>query len=710
MNKIARMTKPLWVFVAALGCMVGFADPVDNTWTGASGSGWTAANFSIAPESGQRFIFPSDAVTKSVVVPVGGVDAGGVAVAGDYVFSGGMLTLLGNLSVGSGAVSFGNGIAAGADLSIDVASGSSLTFGGAFSSAEPFAITRTGTGSFELGTDNSGFIGSWSLAGGFHRFADPAAFGADCGESVSLVSGTLKYTGLSAATVTRPITISAPSDAGYVVIDTDSSLTLSKGISSSHGSFVKIGTGALEIDFSEGTWNLGSGITSGTAAISSVNENGQSPNSASGSAALQVLQGMVRLKGEGVDKTTVNQTQRTFVGTSYGSNGTLATLEIEGMTYNQGGSSRQLTIGAGGVANQTRNSALRVKNAVVTGNTLEVGGTWRTINPLLSITNGTVAMTYEIDIGKKFENQNSSFCNPSVRIGAGGVLQHYRSDGGSSTGILFGKNFDVEVADGGMVEARSNGHSANYGIKFEEGNATGRMKFYNGGRLRTYKFTAANTPSDTAHVNLVFDGGILEMTASGTTSLGTSAEQMFTVGDNGVVLDLGVGIVHGFSTPFVGSGSLIKTGKGTLRLLSSDVNGHDVLETAGGLVVNEGVVDFCGNAFTVSSLSGAGTITNGVFSGTISAVTGATEVDVPTLGAGLTATSDVSVSVSLGAVPLQSAGSVVVPVVKVDGADVDLSMWRCSFDAKGYQCRLSMTDGGLVVVRVAKQGFTLILR
>ena len=140
-----------------------------------------------------------------------------MTVAGDYSFGGGTLDLLGGISVSSGTATFGNDFSFLGDLAFDVAANSSLVLNGGLSGMF-LNVTRTGLGSFVLGAANPDFLGAWSLAGGYHRFTDGAAFGPSGVQSVALVSGTLQYTGVAPGTVSRQVVVDGASDRSRVVV------------------------------------------------------------------------------------------------------------------------------------------------------------------------------------------------------------------------------------------------------------------------------------------------------------------------------------------------------------------------------------------------------------------------------------------------------------------------------------------------------------
>ncbi len=675
----------------------------DNTWTGAEGSAWETENFTTAPTSSHRYVFPSDAATKNVTVPGEGATARGLSVAGDYSFQGGTLALMGGVTVTAGSATFGNPLDLKGDLTFDVADNTTLTLNGPLA-AQAIGVTRTGNGAFVLGAANTDFFGGWSLAGGYHRFSDGAAFGTDGDAPVTFVSGTLQYTGATPGTLSRPVVVAGASDRSRVVIDAGVGLTLSNGLYSTHGGIVKTGSGTLEIVCPEGTVALGTGnANNGDGAVSSVPANGTSPSDSASNvtAGMDILDGMVRVTGSGKDKTTVNQTQKTWIGTGYSGQSAPVALEIEKVTYNQGGASRALVVGGGVASGKDNVPTLRVKDAVVSGNTLQLGNGSATSYPTVVVTNSTVEMIYEVTIGQ--ENDN---VHPVVRIGTGGIVRQNRLNG-SATGIVLNRNVDVEVSDGGVLESRKGDNNSNCGVKFNAG-AFGRMRFTDGGRLRTYMFTAGNTPpSSEKHMSLEFDGGVLEMTRDGNTSLGTLEHQVFTVGEDGMEVAIGSGISHGFATPFTGAGTVVKTGVGSMKLLPSAVSGRDVIETEGGLEVREGAVDLGGETIAVSGIWGGGAVTNGTLTGVILARPDAD--GLLTLGENLTAGSGVTVSVTADD-PGGLARGQVVPVAAVDGATVNVSAWKCRVASADLRGECSLVDGVAYVTLKPRSGVTLIIR
>lgn len=689
--------------VTTVTLTISAVEVADNIWTGAEGSDWTADNFTSAPAATHRYVFPSDAASKNVTIPAQGATARGVAVAGDYSFGGGTLELLGGIAVSSGTATFGNALELSGDQAFDVAAGTTLALNGPLA-ASTIRVTRTGNGTFVLGTANPDYRGAWSLAGGFHRFADAAAFGTAIDKDIEFVSGTLQYTGANPGTVARQIAVNGAADQSRVVVDAGVGLTLAKGINSTHGGLVKTGGGALTLEYPTGTWQLGTGnVNSGdNSLVSTLSADGTSPANANSSvtAGLQILDGTLLVKGAGVENTTVNQLQKIWIGTGYAGQSSPVSLEIEDVTYNQGGATRALVVGGNVASGKDNKPSLLVKNAALSGNTLQIGNGSAVSYPSVAVTNATVAMIYEVTIGQTSDN-----VHPTLRIGAGGTVRQNRPSG-SATGIVLNRNVDVEVAVGGVLETIKGDNGSNCGVRFNSG-AYGQMRFADGGTLRTYMFTADNTPTPEKHVEMAFDGGVLVMTRSGDTSLGTSPYQVFKVEDGGMEVVLGAGIAHGFATPFMGEGTVVKTGSGTLTLRPCDVAGHDVIETDGGLEVREGAVNLGGEAIAVSGIWGAGAVTNGTLSGTIVAKNGAT--DVLTLGEGLTARGGLTVSVTADD-PETLARNQVIPVARVDGADVDVSRWRCRVANDDLRGACSLSGGVVYVTLKGRSGMTIIFK
>jgi hypothetical protein len=679
----------------------------DNVWTGADGSDWSAANFTSAPTATQRYVFPSDAVSKSVSVPAQGAVARGMTVAGDYSFDGGTLDLLGGISVASGTVAFDNDFSFLGDLTFDIASGSSLALNGELSGMM-LNVTRTGLGAFILGAANPGFLGGWSLAGGFHSLADGDALGAPGGLPATLVSGTLQHTGSTPGMIARQVVVGAATDRSRVVVDSGAGLTLAKGLHSTTGGVVKVGGGALSIEYPAGTWNLGTGRDSDNngdnSLVNALPANGASPADASATsgAGLQILDGALRVEGAGVERTVVNQRQKTWIGTGYSGQSGVPALEIRNVTYNQGGASRSLVVGGRVASGKDNRSSLLVENAVVKGNTLQFGDGTSVLYPSAGVTNATVEMIYEITIGQTSDN-----VYPTLRIGAGGVVRQKRPSG-SATGVVLNRNVDVEVVDGGVLETVKGNVAANCGVKFNTG-AFGRMRFADGGTLRTYMFTVANTPTQEKHMDMVFDGGKLEMTLGGTTSLGTSEHQAFTVEKGGMEVSIAGGMTHGFSALFAGEGAVAKTGSGVMTILPCDVAGRNVIEAEGGLEVREGAVNLGGAAICVSGIWGAGVVTNGTLSGTIVAKPGTAAADVLTLGNGLTARRGVTVFVTADD-PSSLEKRQRIPVARLSGADADVSAWRLRVANKKLSGVLSVVDSVVYATLTAPKGFTIDLK
>lgn len=628
---------------------VAAVSPTDVVWNGAAGTAWgEAGNWaSTVPTAATRALFPADAATKSVAV-ADNASVAGLSFAGDYALTGGSLAFIGGLTGSAGSTTIATPLTTAGAVSFDIASGAAVALNSTLSAVYA-DFTKNGSGRLVLAGGNDNLAGSWKLAGGVLDAAHPDALGHDndVGPTVTLASGTLRYSGATPATIGHVLKIATGSDQGRAVVAADGDVTFAKDANSTGGGLVKTGAGTMTVVFGDGAYNLGTGnLNAGDPEVMSLPADGSSSPAAAGqSAGLDVLDGKLVLKGRGAARTTINQTQSTWIGTAWTGIVTQAALAIDGITFNQGGASRPLTIGSS-IGNGKPNApSLTVDNSIMACNTIALGKGSTEMYPLLAVTNSTITLIYELTLGT-----DNVAVHPILRLGTGATVKVDRGSG-SSTGVVLKKNVDGLVSDGAVLAARPSGNIANSGVQFANG-ATGQMKFTSDGTLSTYKFQTKNfLASDTEHVDLVFDGGKLQMTASGTTVFAKPAYQGFTTEGAGLELEVGTGVTHAFTCPFRGAGKVVKTGAGrlvfapglelTANVGETNVSGLVTGNHTGGTVVQEGVfqigagvlrdgaavdveagavLDLGGNpsaAVTVGALSGAGTVTNGVLAGAL---------------------------------------------------------------------------------------------
>ena len=524
----------------------------------------------------------------------------------------------------------------GGELVIDVPRGSVVTFEEPVSSAYT-AVRKIGAGQVAFAKANPGFYGTWTQAGG--TFDVRSAAFSDNADGIAITTDTLKFSGESAVTVAPQLKVQGASPQKRVVVGAESDVTFAGGWNSTNGGLVKHGPGTLEIVEPSGTFALGtSSVAASDGAVSQLPADGASPadasvkqNNVTAGAALQILDGKVVVKGAGQTKTTVNNTQSIFVSTGYSGQRAEAGLEICDCTYNADGTTRSFNVGHSAGVADCSHPTLTVKNAKLVSHRMLLAGnagTSKDIYPTATFENATVQFESGFQLGAA-----SDKCHPSLKLVNTQVTQ-YRA--GYAIGHSFCRDVQVEILSNSLLNATYTSNAGNNwkGIQFEQ-NAWGTIRVASGSKLQTSWFNILNTNATTEkHVDLVFDGGVLEMTSDGVaaheaTTFAKPECQGFTSEGDGMEVQLGDGVVHTFATPFRGAGDVTKTGAGTMAL-AAVADGNGVFRQTGATVVAEGVLDLGGTAQTFAALGGAGTVRNGTVKGALLATVGASADAVPT--------------------------------------------------------------------------------
>lgn len=593
-------------------------------------------------------------------------------------------------------------------LVIDVPAGSTVTFNNAlFSSGTK--VVKKGAGKVIFKAASPEFHGSWESQKGVFELGGDGVLGTAL-SGLTILSDTLRNAAEMVLEIPNLVTVNAESDQARVVIDAPKDLTLAGGLNSLKGGIVKTGAGVLAIEYGAGTFALGSGdFNTADGNLTSVPADGSSPApAASGrSAALQILDGGLSVKGLGRDKTTVNQKQVTFLGTGSAQQSVEQVMTLDSVKYMQGGASRPLYIGYNTQLRKPAAPVLNVTNSYLWVNTLTVGSTqdgasYADLYPTLAVTNSEIELQWSLNIGSANDK-----VHPTVRIGAGSVVRQYRN-GGSSEGIEFHRDVDVEIADGGVLATKCVGNTGYKGMLLKSG-AWGKVCAKNGGVFSTDVFTCeSSSATEAKHLDFVFDGGVLELT-KGTVPLEPIAlakpeYQGFVTEGAGMTIRVGEETVHTLATPVRGGGSVTKTGVGTLTLAAIEDNGC-VFRQTGATLVSEGVLDLGGTTQTFAALGGAGgTVQNGTVKGALLATVGATVDDVPVIGANVTFSS-VRMEVE-GDAP---AAGMKIPVARITGTAVPAGLSQRSADRQ-FGVAYTVEDGVLYATLGPKFGLMLIVR
>lgn len=594
-------------------------------------------------------------------------------------------------------------------LVINVPAGSTVTFNNALFSSGTKVI-KTGAGKVVFKAASPEFHGSWESQQGVFELGGDGVLGTALSE-LTILSDTLRNAAGTALEIPNPVTVHAESDQARVVIDAPKDLTLAGGLNSLKGGIVKTGAGTLAVEYGEGTFALGSGdVNAADGNLTSVPADGSSPApAASGrSAALQILDGGLSVKGLGRDKTTVNQKQVTFLGTGSAQQSVEQVMTLDSVKYMQGGASRPLYIGCNTQLGKPAAPVLNVTNSYLWANTLTVGSTgggasYADLYPTLAVTNSEVELQWSLNIGTANDK-----VHPTVRIGAGSLVHQYRN-GGSSEGIEFHRDVDVEIADGGVLAAKCVNNTGGYKGMLLKSGAWGTVRVKNDGIFSADVFTCESSSATAEkHLDFVFDGGVLELT-KGTQELTPIAlpkpeYQGFVSQGAGMEIRVGAEIVHTLATPVSGEGSVTKTGAGTLTLAAIEDNGC-VFRQTGATLVSEGVLDLGGTTQTFAALGGAGgTVQNGTVKGALLATVGATVDDVPVIGANVTFS-----SVKVAVVGEDPEVGMKIPVARVTGAAVPAGLNPRSADRQ-FGITYTVEDGVLYAALGPKFGLMLIVR
>ena len=498
----------------------------------------------------------------------------------------------------------------GAELVIDVAAGGVVTFEQPVASVCT-AVRKTGAGRVVFCAANPAFRGTWRQAGGVFdvRHAD---FGAAAAGAV-LAADTFAYTGEGPGTFAAKATVDGGSAQKRVVVDTASDLTFAGGFDSLGGGLVKTGAGALTLVEPVGTFALNTtSVAAADLALASVPADGAAPPDAShkdnnsvAAAGLQILSGAVRVKGAGRDATTVKSEQSVFVGTPYAP-ATEAGLEIEDCTYVADGTARATVLATGTTSADFAAPYLTLRAATYVSHRLKLGVGSPTVDvyPTVTMVDATVTFESGFDIGCA-----SDKVHPRLLLDNTQVTQRRN---GYAEGHRFYRDFAVTLTNGALLNATYTAGAANSwrGLCFENG-AWGTLRVTTGSKVQTSRIESLNTgATNEKHVEVVFDGGILEMTddASGAeakTAFAAPEVQGFTSTGAGMEVLLAEGVTHTFATPFRGDGAVTKTGAGTM-VLADVADGKPVFRGTGDVVLREGVLDLGGRAETGVSLVGAG--------------------------------------------------------------------------------------------------------
>ena len=671
------------------------------TWTGTAGTSWhEAGNWDPA------------------AVPTGGDD---VTVAASATLAVADLAAVRSLAVGAGA-----SVAVTGEGPIQVGAGVDVPEGASLDWAVPLlgvggTFEKRGAGQLTVGGDQGATMQSdWRLVGGRTVFTSGAALGADTTSAAALTlsNNTFRYTG-EAAAVRRPVTLLGELPCMFDIVGDLTFRDFRMAFAQGDAGLVKTGAGTLTLQVPSGTTTLsvwkasprkGNEDVKGLFAPSEAGE----VTNWDGAGQFSVLDGCVEIVGAGKAASTVKQEHQGSIGGSGWSSATAPELRLRDVTFVQGGGGGFHLLMDQQTATGSKGARLVLDNADMTCNGLDIGfnkvnGNAETVRPELTITNGTLDITWQLRVPV------DGGMAPVVRVGAGGRIR--RKSTTAAGGVWFSHTLDARFEDGGTLEV-----TLPQCVYFG-GSARGEVVFARGGGLTTSRFLALNGQTEAA---LVFDGGFAAFTQDDGISAGTPAATCLRADAGGGELRVGAGVSHALALPLAGTGTFTKTGAGTL-VLTNDlaitatydkdwVQIFSFAETgvttpklvnAGGLVVAEGTVRcVAGTVPERTRVAGTGTL-SGVFTSlTLAVEPGATEA---LTFADLTAqTVFVDFGVAADAAPLPVGMRTAVAHLD-DAARFGAVAWKGGSVGAGRLVKFTC-EGQTVVATVTSGGTMLILR
>ncbi len=671
------------------------------TWTGTAGTSWhEAGNWDPA------------------AVPTGGDD---VTVAASATLAVADLAAVRSLAVGAGA-----SVAVTGEGPIQVGAGVDVPEGASLDWAVPLlgvggTFEKRGAGQLTVGGDQGATMQSdWRLVGGRTVFTSGAALGADTTSAAALTlsNNTFRYTG-EAAAVRRPVTLLGELPCMFDIVGDLTFRDFRMAFAQGDAGLVKTGAGTLTLQVPSGTTTLsvwkasprkGNEDVKGLFAPSEAGE----VTNWDGAGQFSVLDGCVEIVGAGKAASTVKQEHQGSIGGSGWSSATAPELRLRDVTFVQGGGGGFHLLMDQQTATGSKGARLVLDNADMTCNGLDIGfnkvnGNAETVRPELTITNGTLDITWQLRVPV------DGGMAPVVRVGAGGRIR--RKSTTAAGGVWFSHTLDARFEDGGTLEV-----TLPQCVYFG-GSARGEVVFARGGGLTTSRFLALNGQTEAA---LVFDGGFAAFTQDDGISAGTPAATCLRADAGGGELRVGAGVSHALALPLAGTGTFTKTGAGTL-VLTNDLAITDTydkdwvqifsfaetgvttpkLVNAGGLVVAEGTVRcVAGTVPERTRVAGTGTL-SGVFTSlTLAVEPGATEA---LTFADLTAqTVFVDFGVAADAAPLPVGMRTAVAHLD-DAARFGAVAWKGGSVGAGRLVKFTC-EGQTVVATVTSGGTMLILR
>jgi hypothetical protein len=547
------------------------------TWTGATSGAWgTPENWqgNVVPNADSDATFPSDAANRAVS---SSAEAAlyAMRIAGDYTFGGTGPYAPDVIEVAAGgSAEFSAAVSPKNTALYNVGEGAALKFVASLTSENgSMSASKEGSGLLDLAVASPLWAGDWTLNGGMTRLAASGALGTlvDAAVGVTIGPATLSFTNAPSA-YTRSFTFN-PGAQKAAVFDTGADAALAGSFNSLSGGLVKRGTAKLTLKGGTGTFELetdqmGGAVNADPSTTVTIPANGDSPTK-DGLGGLTVLEGVMRLDGNGSASTIFKQTHHLMIGAIYNAAAN-PEVEVANCRFNQGGGGYHLDVGGGTpvVTGATVPTLRAVEGGYVSANGIKVGnrghvsGSALDVRPTMCATNGILEATYAFLLG----TSGDSHVKAVLRAGEGGVMRVTRNSAvdmanNTLSGILWQGDVDAEIADGGWLGLSSAG---NWGFCLYD-NAIGEMRFVRGGKMRTPRITSYGTSAKN-EVRFVFDGGVLELIASGESVVSGAAKRSFRLDGAGVEVVVGSGLRHVVEMPVNGEGGLVKSGDGEFVL------------------------------------------------------------------------------------------------------------------------------------------------
>lgn len=617
----------------------------DALWNGSLGTDWnTDGNWTPAaqPTNGTRAVFAESGVSKTVNLSApASCSFLNFSSSSPYLLQGASLALpAGAISNALGAHTLAMPLALAGSLTVQAGSATTTTVSGALSATAGTTISKGGSGTLVVAGDNASFNGLWLSSSGRLQVASATALGVANAATNALVlgAGTFSYSG-PAATITKGLTLSAGNVSNAVIFEALSDLTLNGQLSLQPSLLCKRGTAPLTFVVGSGTTALSVGAGSGGVNVTpygtiALPASGDAPAQPTGLGGLNVLEGVLRVKGNGSSVSTVNQKHFGVIGGQYAAAQSDPVLELDGVLMVQGDAGQHLLLGNQmSASSPARSPTLRMVNgSAMTLDHLRMGvSPATTFAPTLVMSNSSITASWQLSIGA----DNSTF--PVVRLMQGSTAT---ATGGNEWGggIIIARNVDILVAENSVLAQTGTGGGLFF--RFNDASSSGTMRFTSGGTMRFARFLGLNYAT-TSGLNVYFDGGVMEPIASGDSLSTAPSKQSFIIEAGGLTLRTGSGVRHALHFPLTGTGALTKVGAGeavfgagwSYAPGATNLTGLATANYTGGTTVQEGTLsvsngtirsdaavsvsagaglNLSASTVTLGEVSGLGAVSNGV--------------------------------------------------------------------------------------------------